>query len=69
MNKTKIRISEDIFLMAVLALLTVVVWIYLSIFKVWNKPPEKPILTPQETKVINPQFDEEVFDELGKKHF
>ena len=69
MNKVKKGLNKQIFLMAVLALLVAVVWIYLSVFKVLNKPEEKPILTSQETKVINPQLDEEVFDELEKRNY
>ncbi len=55
--------------MAVLTLLVAVVWMYLSVFKVLNKSEEKPVLTPQETRVINPQLDEEVFDELEKRNY
>lgn len=69
MNKVKKRLNKEIFLMAILALLAAVVWIYLGVFKVFNKPEEKPVLTPQETKIINPQLDEEVFDELEKRNF
>lgn len=57
------------FLMAVLALLVAVIWIYLSVFKVLNKPEEEPVLTPQEARVIIPQLDEEVFDELEKRNY
>lgn len=57
------------FLMAVLALLVAVIWIYLSVFKVLNKPEEEPVLTPQEARVINPQLDKEVFDELEKRNY
>lgn len=69
MNKVKKGLNEEMFLMAVLALLVAVVWIYLGVFKVLNKPEEKPVLTPQETRVINPQLDEEVFDELEKRNY
>lgn len=69
MNKVKKKVSEEIFLMAVLTLSAIVVWIYLSVFGVLNKPLEKPILTPEETKVINPQLDKEVFDELEKRNY
>lgn len=55
--------------MAILALLVAVVWIYLGVFKVLKRLEEKPVLTPQETKIINPQLDEEVFDELEKRNF
>jgi len=55
--------------MAVLALSIAIVLIYLGVFKVLNKPGEKPVLTPQETRIINPQLDEEVFDELEKRNY
>ncbi len=69
MNKVNKKLNEEVLLMAVLALLAAVVWIYLGVFKVLNKPEEKPVLTPQETRVINPQLDEEVFDELEKRNY
>ncbi len=69
MNKVKKGSNKEIFLMAVLTLLVAVVWMYLSVFKVLNKSEEKPVLTPQETRVINPQLDEEVFDELEKRNY
>ncbi|PIV02026.1 hypothetical protein COS55_00370 [Candidatus Shapirobacteria bacterium CG03_land_8_20_14_0_80_40_19] len=69
MNKVKKRLSKEIFLMAVLALSIAIVLIYLGVFKVLNKPGEKPVLTPQETRIINPQLDEEVFDELEKRNY
>jgi len=69
MSKLRRNLNKQMFLMAVLGLLIAVVWIYLSVFDVLNKKEEEPVLTPQETKVINPQLDEEVFDELEKRNY
>ncbi len=65
----KKKLNRQIFLMAVLGLVVAVVWIYLSVFKIVNKPDDKPILSPQETKVVIPKLDQEVFDELEKRNF
>jgi hypothetical protein len=69
MSKLRKNLNKQMFLMAVLGLLIAVVWIYLSVFDVLNKKEEEPVLTPQETSVINPQLDEEVFDELEKRNY
>lgn len=59
--------SREVLIIAVLALTVILVWIYLSVYKVLKKPSEKPLLTPQETKIINPHFEENVFEELEKR--
>ena len=65
----KKRINEQILLMAILGLTIVIVWIYTSVFKIIDQPENKPVLTPQETKIINPQLDQEVFNELEKRSY
>lgn len=61
------KLSHEILIIAVLTLTVCLVWVYLSVYKVFNKPDKRPILTPQEIKVINPKLDENVFEELEKR--
>ena len=61
------KLSQEILVIAILTLTIVLVWIYLSLYTVLGKPNEKPLLTPSEIKVINPEFDESVFNELEKR--
>lgn len=69
-NKMKKRknISQEIFLIAVLLLTIAIVWIYLSVYKIIDKPSDTPLLTPQEIKIINLDFEEEIFEELEKRN-
>lgn len=59
--------SEFIISLAVLSLTVVLLWIYLSIFQTLKKPPEKPLLTPQETGLFDPKLDQSVFEGLKKR--
>ena len=58
---------QEILLISILSLTAILVWVYLSVFKILNKPSPNPVVTPQEIKIINPNFDEDVFKELEKK--
>ena len=60
--------SEVLLYIAVLSLTVTFLWVYLSVYKVARKP-QKTILTPQETKILNPKLDLEVFQELQKRKF
>lgn len=62
----KKNFSQVILIIAVFTLTIASLWIYLSVYRALNKT-EKPILTPQETKTLNPTFDESVFGELKKR--
>ncbi len=62
----KRNISQEILIIAVLTLTVASLWIYLSVHRALNKP-ERPVLTPQETKILNPSLDESIFDELKKR--
>ena len=64
MKKNKKTINREILLIAILTLTIALVWVYISVYKTLNKPAEKPLLTPQETKIINPAFEKNVFEEL-----
>ena len=65
----KKRLNQQILLMAILGLVVAVVWLYISVFNIIDQPGEKPVLSSQETKIINPHLDQEVFDELEKRNF
>jgi len=58
--------SQEIFIIAVFTLTVVSLWVYLSINKALHKE-DQPVLSPQQTKVLNPTLDEEVFQELQKR--
>jgi len=55
--------SQEIFIISALTLTITVLWVYLGIHRALKKS-EKPVLTPQETQVLDPQLDESVFEEL-----
>lgn len=63
----KKRFSQEILIIAVLTLAITSLWIYLSIYKTLKGKGEKPILTPQETRLLDPKLDTSVFDELKKR--
>lgn len=63
MTKNK---SQVVLIISVFALTVAVLWIYLGIHQALTKT-EKPILTPQETQVLDPKWDESVFQELLKR--
>lgn len=58
--------SQALFIIAVFTLTIVSLWIYLSINKVLREE-DQPALNPQQTKVLNPTLDEDVFQELQKR--
>lgn len=62
----KRNISQEILIIAVFTLTIVSLWVYLSVHQALNKT-EKPVLSPQETKILNPTLDESVFTELKKR--
>jgi hypothetical protein len=65
--KIKINNRPEIVIIAILILTISILWAYLNIFKTLRGESEKPILTPQETRKINPSFDQEVFELLKKR--
>jgi hypothetical protein len=58
--------NQQILIISILTLTIATLWVYLSIHRALKKS-EKPVLTPQETRVLNPQLDETVFEELGAR--
>lgn len=61
----KIQNRQQILIVAAVLVLTIaVLWVYLSVFKTLKSESEKPILTPQEIRTIDPTLDETVFEEL-----
>lgn len=60
--------SEIILYLAVMSLVVTFLWIYLSVYRAANKQ-EKTILSPQETRTLDPKLDQEVFQELLKRKF
>jgi type II secretory pathway component PulC len=62
----KKKFSQTIFIISVLALTVASLWVYLSVHRALKKT-EKPVLTPQETRVLNPNLDESIFEELQKR--
>ncbi len=58
--------SQQIFIISILTLTIAVLWVYLGIHRTLKKS-ESPILTPQETRVLNPQLDESVFEQLKER--
>lgn len=62
----KRNISQEIFIIAVFTLTIASLWIYLSINRVLDKE-DQPVLSPQQTKILNPTLDEDVFEELQKR--
>lgn len=63
----KKHFSQEILIIAILTLTITSLWVYLSIYKTLKDNNEKPLLTPQETKLLNPKLDSSVFDELKKR--
>lgn len=62
----KRNISQEIFIIAVFTLTIATLWIYLSINRALDRE-DQPVLSPQQTKVLNPTLDEDVFEELKKR--
>ncbi|NCN59388.1 hypothetical protein COT03_01670 [Candidatus Shapirobacteria bacterium CG07_land_8_20_14_0_80_39_18] len=62
----KRNISQEILIIAALTLTIATLWIYLSVHRALNKG-EYPVLSPQQTKILNPTLDESVFEELKKR--
>ncbi len=59
--------SQAILIMSVFTLTIASLWVYLSIHQALGKT-EKPVLNPQQTKVLSPILDETVFEELKKRN-
>jgi len=64
----KKNFSQPILFLSVFSLTVVMLWVYLSIQRALTKS-EKPILTPQQTKILTPKFDQSVLEELKKRKF
>lgn len=63
----KKHFSQEILIIAILSLTITSLWVYLSINKTLKGKNEKPLLTPQETRLLDPKLDTSVFDELRKR--
>jgi 2-phosphoglycerate kinase len=59
--------SQAILLISILSITIAFLWIYLSVHLALKKT-EKPTLTQEEIKVLNPDLDESVFEELAKRY-
>lgn len=62
----KKNFGQEILYLSVFTLTLVTLWVYLSIHQALIKS-EKPILTPQQTKILIPRFDGNVFEGLKKR--
>ena len=60
--------KQVVLYIAVLSLTVTFLWTYLSVYRAVKKP-EKTILSPQETRVLDPKLDYEVLEELQKRKF
>lgn len=58
--------SQEILIMVILLFTLALLWVYISVRKTLVKS-EKPILTPQEIKVLDPKLDEELLNQLRDK--
>lgn len=58
--------SLENLLIAVLALTVASLYIFISIHKALQKSP-KPILTPEETRILDPKLDESLLKELQER--
>lgn len=63
----KKHFSQEILIIATLTLAITSLWIYLGIYKTLRGKNDKPILTPQEIKLLDPKLDTSVFEELKKR--
>lgn len=59
--------SQTVLLISILSLTIAFLWIYLSVHFALKKT-EKPTLTQEEIKILNPDLDESVFEELSKRY-
>jgi len=58
--------SQEILLIAVLAITVAFLYIFISIHKALQKT-SKPVLTPQETRILDPKLDENFLKELQER--
>jgi len=58
--------TQEILLIAILALTSAFLYIYLSIFQTLQKTPQ-PILNSQEIRVLDPKLDEKLLEELEQR--
>lgn len=56
----------QILLIAILALTIALLYIYLSVFRALQKTP-KPTLNPQEIRILDPNLDEKLLEELQQR--
>jgi hypothetical protein len=59
--------SQEIFIIAILSLTVASVWVYLSVHRALNKS-EKPVVSQKEIRLLDPQLDNEVFEELKSRN-
>lgn len=62
----KKSLSQEILIIAVLVLTITLLWLYLSIYRVIKKN-EGPTVGPAEMKVLDPNLDTKVLEELKKR--
>lgn len=62
----KRNLSQEILIIAVLALTATLIWLYLGVHQALKKS-EKPILSPKQTQTLSPKLDTSVFEELVKR--
>lgn len=58
--------QQPILFIAVLTLTIAVLWVYLSVYRVFTKK-QPPIAQPREIQILNPILDSAVFEELQKR--
>lgn len=63
MKKTR----QEVFIIAILTFIITALWVYLSVYKTMKGASETPILTPEETRPLNPVLDVSVFEELKNR--
>lgn len=62
----KRNFSQAVMIIAVLVLTITLLWLYLSVYRVYKKT-EGPALSPTEMKVLDPNLDTKVLEELKKR--
>lgn len=63
--KINSKISQSIFMMAILTLTIAVLWAFLGVSDALNKT-EKPVVSQKEINPIKAGFDKSVLDQLGQ---
>ncbi len=61
-------IKKDLFIIAVITIVTITVWVVLDIFLTFQKSTV-PAVTKKLMEPLNPKLNTEVLDELEKKDF